>query len=60
MNRTIRTYDCKPEIIAFLEGRHVRAREYNSPDRTVWPYYVSRLSDFDDPDWVFRIFEDKK
>ena len=60
MNRTIRTYDCKPEIIAFLEGRHVRCREYNSPDRTVWPYYVSRLSDFDDPDWVFCIFEDKK
>ena len=60
MNRTIRTYDCKPEIIAFLEGRHVRAREYNSPDRNVWPYYVSRLSAFDDPDLVFRIFEDKK
>ena len=51
-----RTYECKEAVIAFLEGRHVRAREYNSPDRTVWPYCVTKLADFDDLDFVFRIF----
>jgi len=52
-----KTYDCKPEVIAFLKGKRVRAREYNSVDKTTWPYRVTKLADFDDPDVVFRIFE---
>jgi hypothetical protein len=51
-----RTYECKEAVIAFLEGRIVRAREYNSPDKTTWPYRVTKLTDFDDPDFVFCIF----
>ena len=52
-----RTYECKEAVIAFLEGKRVRAREYNSVDKTAWPYRVTKLTDFDDPDVVFRIFE---
>ena len=55
-----RTYDCKPEIIAFLEGKRVRAREYNSVDKTTWPYRVTKLADFDDQDVVFRIFGEEE
>ena len=51
-----RTYECKEAVIAFLEGQLVRAREYNSMDKTVWPYRVTKLADFDDQDFVFRIF----
>ena len=51
-----RTYECKEAVIAFLEGRLVRAREYNSQDKTTWPYRVTKLADFDDLDFVFRIF----
>ena len=51
-----RTYGCKEAVIAFLEGRLVRAREYNSQDKTTWPYRVTKLADFDDPDFVFCIF----
>ena len=51
-----RTYECKEAVIAFLEGQLVRAREYNSVDKTVWPYRVTKLADFDDQDFVFRIF----
>ena len=54
-----RTYECREAVIAFLEGRPVRAREYNSQDKTTWPYRVTRLADFDDPDVVFRIFGEK-
>ena len=50
------TYECKEAVIAFLEGRLVRAREYNSQDKTVWPYRVTKLADFDDLDFVFCIF----
>jgi hypothetical protein len=55
-----KTYDCKPEIIAFLEGKRVRAREYNSVYKTTWPYCVTKLADFDDPDVVFRIFGEEE
>jgi len=55
-----RTYDCKPEVIAFLEGKRVRAREYNSVDKTTWPYRVTKLADFDDRDVVFRIFGEEE
>jgi hypothetical protein len=51
-----RAYECKEAVIAFLEGRPGRAREYNTPDKTTWPYRVTKLTDFDDPDFVFCIF----
>ena len=51
-----RTYECKEAVVAFLAGHVVRAREYNSQDKHVWPYRVTKLADFDDLDFVFRIF----
>ena len=50
------TYDYKQEIISFLNGQKVRAREYNSANTNAWPYLVTKLSDFDDRDLVFCIF----